>query len=477
MDNTILNKKSFLNHSVFIEIAELAQHENTEAYVIGGFVRDKLLKRSDKKDIDIVVQGDGIDFARKLSQHLEISNLSIFKTYGTAMFNYKGTELEFVGARRESYSKDSRNPVVEAGSIEDDQRRRDFTINALAISLNLKNYGELIDPFDGLTDLKNKIIKTPLDPDITFSDDPLRMMRAIRFATQLNFNIEEGSFEAIKTNKERIGIITAERIHTELNKIIMADKPSIGFKLLFETGLLKIIFPELYQLSGVEKHGLVGHKDNFLHTIQVLDNLAKYSNNLWLRWAALLHDIAKPRTKKFIEGIGWTFHAHNFIGAKMVPNIFSRFKLPLNEKMKFVQKMVDLHMRPIALVEDIVTDAAIRRLIVDAGEDIDELMTLCEADITSKNEKKVEQYIENFKNVRKKIIEVEERDSLRNFQPPVSGEEIMAFFGIPASKPVGDIKNAIKEAILEGIIPNEYEAAKEFMTKIGEEMGLKNLNK
>ncbi|MDD4150044.1 MAG: HD domain-containing protein [Bacteroidales bacterium] len=460
-----------------MEIAELAQHENTEAYVIGGFVRDKLLKRSDKKDIDIVVQGDGIDFARKLSQHLGISNLSIFKTYGTAMFNYKDTELEFVGARRESYSKDSRNPVVESGSIEDDQRRRDFTINALAISLNLKNYGELIDPFDGLTDLKNKIIKTPLDPDITFSDDPLRMMRAIRFATQLNFNIEEGSFEAIKTNKERIGIITAERIHTELNKIIMADKPSIGFKLLFETGLLEIIFPELYQLSGVEKHGLVGHKDNFSHTIQVLDNLAKYSNDLWLRWAALLHDIAKPRTKKFVEGIGWTFHSHNFIGAKMVPSIFLRLKLPLNEKMKFVQKMVDLHMRPIALVEDVVTDSAIRRLIVDAGEDIDELMTLCEADITSKNEKKVEQYIENFKNVRKKIIEVEERDSLRNFQPPVSGEEIMAFFGIPASKAVGDIKNAIKEAILEGIIPNEYEAAKKFMTRIGQEMGLKNLNK
>ncbi|MDD2635055.1 MAG: HD domain-containing protein [Bacteroidales bacterium] len=477
MDNINLNKKGFLNHPVFIEIAKLAQQENVEVYVVGGFVRDKLLKRSDKKDIDIVVQGDGIDFARKLSQHFEISNLSIFKTYGTAMFNYMDTELEFVGARRESYSKDSRNPVVASGSIEDDQKRRDFTINALAISLNMQNYGELIDPFNGLKDLENKTIRTPLDPDITFSDDPLRMMRAIRFATQLNFDIEKNSFDAITTNKERINIITVERIHTELNKIIMADKPSTGFKLLFKSGLLEIIFPELYQLAGIEKHGTVSHKDNFLHTIQVLDNLAKYSDDLWLRWAALLHDIAKPRTKKFIEGIGWTFHAHNFIGAKMVPNIFSRFKLPLNEKMKFVQKMVDLHMRPIALVEDIVTDSAIRRLIVDAGKDIDALMTLCEADITSKNEKKVEQYIENFKNVRKKIIEVEQRDSLRNFQPPVSGEEIMAFFDIPASKTVGDIKAAIKEAILEGIIPNEYEAAKKYMVKIGEEMGLQKSNK
>ncbi|MDD4216672.1 MAG: HD domain-containing protein [Bacteroidales bacterium] len=477
MDHINLNKKSFLNHAVFKEIAELAKQENTEAYVIGGYVRDKLLGRSDKKDIDIVVQGNGIDFARKLSEKLGVSNLSIFKTYGTAMFNFQDTELEFVGARRESYSKDSRNPVVESGSIEDDQRRRDFTINALAISLNIDNYGELIDPFNGLSDLENKVIRTPLDPDITFSDDPLRMMRAIRFATQLNFDIEEGSFDAIMTNKERIGIITAERIHTELNKIIMADKPSKGFKLLFKSGLLEIIFPELFQLSGVEKHGLVSHKDNFLHTIQVLDNLAKYSDDLWLRWAALLHDIAKPRTKKFIEGIGWTFHAHNFIGAKMVPNIFLRLKLPLNEKMKFVQKMVDLHMRPIALVEDVVTDSAIRRLIVDAGEDIDALMTLCEADITSKNEKKVEQYIENFKNVRKKIVEVEERDSLRNFQPPVSGEEIMAFFGIPGSRTVGDIKGAIKEAILQGIIPNEYEAAKKHMIKIGEEMGLSQSNK
>lgn len=472
MSKQNINKKSFLNHPIFEEIKSLALELNTEAYVIGGFVRDQLLNRSQKKDIDIVVHGNGIEFARKLSVKLGIKKISIYKTYGTAMFNYGDTELEFVGARKESYSIDSRNPKVEAGSIEDDQKRRDFTINALAISLNKDTYGDLVDPFNGLEDLKDQIIRTPLNPNITFSDDPLRMMRAIRFATQLNFKIDEQSYNAITLNKNRIKIITAERIHTELNKIIMSEVPSKGFKLLFDSGLLEIIFPELHNLAGIDTKNSISHKDNFTHTLQVLDNIAKLSDDIWLRWAAVLHDIAKPRTKRFVEGSGWTFHSHNFIGAKMVPDIFSRLKLPLNEKMKFVQKMVDLHMRPIALVEDIVTDSAIRRLLVDAGDDIDALMTLCEADITSKNEKKVALYIENFKNVRKKIIEVEERDSLRNFQPPISGEEIMSFFGIPASKTVGDIKNAIKEAILEGDIPNDYDAAQKLMLKIGSEMGL-----
>jgi len=467
-----INKSTYLNYPIFKQISDLANETNIEVYVIGGFVRDKLLKRSEKKDIDIVVHGNGIEFARQLANKLGIKKLSIYKTYGTAMINFDDTELEFVGARKESYQKDSRNPIVESGSIEDDQKRRDFTINALAISLNKSNYGELIDPFSGLDDLKSKIIRTPLNPDITFSDDPLRMLRAIRFAAQLNFHIEETSFDAIKSNKERIRIITAERIHIELNKILLSPKPSIGFKLLFDSGLLEIIFPELYKLAGVESHNRISHKDNFLHTIKVVDNVATLSDDLWLRWAALLHDIAKPKTKKFVEGIGWTFHSHNFMGAKMVPEIFSRLKLPLNEKMKFVQKVVDLHMRPIALVEDIVTDSAIRRLVVDAGDDIDQLMTLCEADITSKNEKKVAQYIKNFKNVRKKIVEVEERDSLRNFQPPVSGEEIMEYFKIPASKTIGDIKNSIKEAILEGIIPNNYHAAHEYMIKLGKELGI-----
>ncbi len=472
MSTKNINKSTYLNYPIFKQISDLANETNIEVYVIGGFVRDKLLKRSEKKDIDIVVHGNGIEFARQLANKLGIKKLSIYKTYGTAMINFDDTELEFVGARKESYQKDSRNPIVESGSIEDDQKRRDFTINALAISLNKSNYGELIDPFSGLDDLKSKIIRTPLNPDITFSDDPLRMLRAIRFAAQLNFHIEETSFDAIKSNKERIRIITAERIHIELNKILLSPKPSIGFKLLFDSGLLEIIFPELYKLAGVESHNRISHKDNFLHTIKVVDNVATLSDDLWLRWAALLHDIAKPKTKKFVEGIGWTFHSHNFMGAKMVPEIFSRLKLPLNEKMKFVQKVVDLHMRPIALVEDIVTDSAIRRLVVDAGDDIDQLMTLCEADITSKNEKKVAQYIKNFKNVRKKIVEVEERDSLRNFQPPVSGEEIMEYFKIPASKTIGDIKNSIKEAILEGIIPNNYHAAHEYMIKLGKELGI-----
>lgn len=461
----------FLTHKIFEIICSLSEQDNTEVYVIGGFVRDKLLARAEKKDIDIVVRGNGIEFARKLANLVGIKKVNIFKTYGTAMFTYDDTELEFVGARKESYNFDSRNPIVEVGTIEDDQRRRDFTINALAISLNKETYGQLTDPFNGIEDLHYRTIRTPLDPDITFSDDPLRMLRAIRFAAQLDFRIDDACFEAIKGNKERIKIISSERIHIELNKILMTKKPSIGFKLLFDSGLLKIVFPELYNLSGVSIQKNISHKDNFLHTLQVVDNIARLSDDLWLRWAALLHDIAKPRTKRFVEGIGWTFYSHNFIGAKMVPEIFTRFKLPLNEKMRFVQKVVDLHMRPIALVEEIVTDSAVRRLLVDAGEDIDALMTLCEADITSKNEKKVAQYLENFKLVRQKIIEVEERDSLRNFQPPVSGEEIMEYFNIPASKTVGDIKNAIKEAILEGLIPNDRDKAWEFMIEKGREIG------
>lgn len=472
MTDKNIDISQFLTHKIFEIIRRLSEQDNTEVYVIGGFVRDKLLARSEKKDIDIVVRGNGIEFARKLANYVGIKKVSVFKTYGTAMFTYDGTELEFVGARKESYTPDSRNPVVESGTIEDDQKRRDFTINALAISLNTETYGQLTDPFNGIEDLHFRTIRTPLDPDITFSDDPLRMLRAIRFATQLDFRIDNNCFAAIKSNKNRIKIITAERIHTELNKILMTKTPSIGFKLLYDSGLLEIIFPELYNLSGISTQKSISHKDNFLHTLQVVDNIAQLSDDLWLRWAALLHDIAKPRTKRFVEGIGWTFHSHNFVGAKMVPEIFARFKLPMNEKMKFVQKVVDLHMRPIALVEDIVTDSAIRRLLVDAGEDIDALMTLCEADITSKNEKKVALFIENFKLVRKKILEVEERDSLRNFQPPVSGEEIMEYFGIPACKTVGDIKNAIKEAILEGIIPNEREKAWEFMIEKGKELGI-----
>ncbi len=453
-------------------MSEVAERENVDVFVIGGYVRDRFLKRPCKNDIDIVVDGDGVDFARKLAAHLKVKKVSIFKTYGTAMFVYKDTELEFVGARKESYNFDSRNPIVERGSIEDDQKRRDFTINALAISLNKRNFGKLVDPFNGLEDLYYRTIRTPLEPSITFSDDPLRMLRAIRFASQLDFQIHPECFAAIHDNRERIKIITQERIHTELNKILASRKPSIGLKLLFDTGLLEIIFPELYQLSGVTVQEGLGHKDIFLHTIQVVDNVAEKSDDLWLRWAALLHDIGKLKTKRFVEGTGWTFYSHNTVGANMVPKIFTRMHLPLNEKMKFVQKMVDLHMRPIALVEDIVTDSAIRRLIVDAGDDIDALMTLCESDITSRNEKKVAQFLENFKLVRQKIVEVEERDSLRNFQPPITGEEIMEYFGIEPSRLVGEIKNAVREAILDGIIPNDYEKAHEFMVQKGRELGI-----
>ena len=468
------NYIEFVSDRIFAEVSDVAAAEGVDVFVIGGYVRDRLLRRNVKKDIDFVVDGDGIDFARKLAAHLHIKKVAIYKTYGTAMFVYDGTELEFVGARKESYNFDSRNPMVERGSIEDDQKRRDFTVNALAISLNKRNFGELIDPFDGLEDLYYRTIKTPLDPAITFSDDPLRMLRAIRFASQLDFQIHPDCLEAICVNRKRIEIITQERIHTELNKILESKKPSVGLKLLFETGLLEIIFPELYQLAGVTVQDGMAHKDVFLHTIQVVDNVAQKSDDLWLRWAALLHDIGKPKTKRFVEGTGWTFYSHNTVGAKMVPKIFTRMHLPLNEKMKFVQKMVDLHMRPIALVEEIVTDSAIRRLIVDAGEDLDSLMTLCESDITSRNEKKVIMFLENFKNVRQKIVEVEERDSLRNFQPPVSGEEIMEYFNIQPSQTVVIIKNAIREAILDGVIPNDYDKAHEYMVEKGRELGLEH---
>lgn len=465
--------KEFLNHKIFNVISELSQKKETKSFVIGGYVRDKLLGRECKKDIDIVIEHNGIDFAKELAKQLHVKNISVYKTFGTAMFEYDGIEFEFVSARKESYNDiSSRNPIVTEGSIKEDQLRRDFSINAMAISLNKDNYGELIDPFNGIEDLKNKIIKTPTDPSITFSDDPLRMLRAIRFASTLNFHIEEKCFEAITANSERIKIITAERIHTELNKIILSEKPSIGFLLLNKTGLLKIILPELVSLQGVDTINNKAHKDNFYHSLKVLDNISEKSDNLWLRWTALLHDIGKSKTKKYIEGTGWTFYAHNYIGSKMIPKIFERLKLPLNEKLKYVQKLVELHMRPIALVEEIVTDSAIRRLIVDAGEDIDDLMTLCKADITSKNNLKVSQYLENFEIVNRKIIEVEESDHLRNFQPPIDGIEIMNYYNIPPSKEVGTLKQAIKDAILDGIIKNDYQEAFDYMIKTAEKLNI-----
>lgn len=473
-------KDQFNDHlawPVFRILTEAVREFGKPAYVVGGYVRDIILGRH-SRDIDVVAVGSGIElaqiFARKIGPRAKVN---IFKTYGTAMVRFKTDDqewiVEFVGARKESYSEDSRKPAVENGTLKDDQDRRDFTINALAISLNKEDYGELVDPFGGLEDLNNGLIRTPLDPDITYSDDPLRMMRAIRFACQLGFGIEEGSFEAISRNRERINIVSGERIADELNKIILAPKPSYGFKLLVKAGLLQIIFPQFVELKGAENVEGRGHKDNFNHTLEVLDNLARESDNLWLRWAALLHDIAKPLTKKYDNKIGWTFHSHEFVGAKMVPGIFKQLKLPLNEKMRYVQKLVMLHLRPIVLANEEITDSAIRRLLFEAGDDIDDLMMLCEADITSKNPVKVRRYLSNFRLVRQKLVEIEEKDRVRNFQPPVTGEMIMDAFGLKPCKEVGVIKNAIKDAILDGLIPNEFTAAFNFMLEKGKEIGLK----
>jgi len=457
--------------SIFKTLAEVAGETGTEAYVIGGFVRDLLLGRK-VTDLDVVTVGDGISFAESVSKKLDNQPVKVFKTFGTAMLKYDGWDLEFVGARKESYARDSRKPEVEPGTLKDDQLRRDFSINALAISLNKNNLGELSDPFDGVNDLKSGIIRTPTDPHTTFSDDPLRMMRAIRFATQLGFTIEAKSLTAIAEMSQRIEIVSAERISVELNKIIMAQKPSIGFKLLFKTGLLSEFFPELVSLQGVEEQDGIRHKDNFYHTLEVLDNVAAQSDDLWLRWSAILHDIAKPPTKRFQPGAGWTFHGHEDKGARMVPKIFKRLKLPLDHQMKYVQKMVALHLRPIALTKEEATDSAIRRLLFDAGDDIDDLMILCKSDITSKNEKKVRKYLSNYEKVKLRLVEVEENDKVRNWQPPISGDEIMRVFGIKPSKEVGIIKNSIKEAILDGEISNDTEEAHRFMLKEGEKLGL-----
>jgi putative nucleotidyltransferase with HDIG domain len=470
-----MNHKRAISHNIFETISGSADALNVDCYVIGGFVRDYFLERGNAKDIDVVAIGSGIELAQEVSKNLPNQpKVQIFKTYGTAMLRFDDIEIEFVGARKESYNEDSRNPVVENGTLEDDQNRRDFTINALALSLNTSNFGELLDPFNGLEDLDKGIIRTPLDPDITYSDDPLRMLRAIRFATQLNFKIEEESLKAISDNTDRIKIITKERIVVELHKILESDTPSIGFKLLEKTGLLDFILPELTALKGIDEIEGQKHKDNFYHTLEVVDNIAKTTDNLWLRWAALLHDIGKAPTKKFHKKIGWTFHGHEFVGSKMVYKLFKRLKMPLNEKMKFVQKMVLMSSRPIVLASQ-VTDSAVRRLVFDAGDYVDDLMTLCEADITTKNPKKFKKYHNNFKIVRDKIIEVEERDHIRNFQPPVSGEEIMEAFNLKPSREIGIIKEAIKEAILEGDIPNEHDAAFQLMLEKGKSLGLKTV--
>lgn len=458
--------------TIFNTISNVAEQLKQPVFVIGGFVRDKILKR-ETKDIDIVTLGSGIDLANKIAKELNLGPVKIFKNFGTAMILVNDIEIQFVGARKESYKSDSRNPIIENGTIEEDQNRRDFTVNALAISLNKTNYGEFIDPFNGLIDLENKLLKTPLDPDITFSDDPLRMMRAIRFCSQLNFKIDEITFSAIKKNVDRIKIVAQERITEELNKIILSHQPSVGFKLLEKTGLLKIIFPEFQLLKGVDIVDGKGHKDNFYHTLQVLENLIPYSeNNLWLRWSALLHDIAKPNTKRYNYKQGWTFHGHEDKGARMVPVIFRKLKLPLDDKMKYVQKLVLLHLRPISLTNDNITDSALRRLLFDAGDDLDDLMNLCKSDITSKNQEKKIKYLKRFEAVKEKLVDVEDRDKIKNWQPPIDGKEIMSTFQLKPCKEIGLLKDFIKNAILDGLIKNDYKEAKKYMLIKAKELGI-----
>ncbi len=461
-----------LSHPIFEIVRKSAEKLDQKAFVVGGFVRDALLNR-DCKDIDFVTVGSGIELAKEVERNLKNSSeVNYFKNFGTAQIRHDGWDFEFVGARKESYQRDSRKPVVETGTLQDDQNRRDFTVNAMAISLNADSYGELVDPFNGVEDLKTKVLRTPLDPEITFSDDPLRMMRAVRFASQLNFVIDEKTYQGIAKTAHRLSIISQERIIDEVNKIILSKTPSIGFILLFDTKLLHEFFPEMIALHGVDERNGQRHKDNFYHTLQVLDNVAMYSDDLWLRWSAIMHDIAKPNTKAFNETDGWTFHAHEFVGAKMTKRVFRRLKLPLNEKMRYVSKMVLLHLRPIALTKEIVTDSAVRRLIFDAGDDVDDLMLLSKCDITSKNERKVDRFLKNLRHVEQKIKDVEERDRVRNFQPPVSGDEIIKLFGIKPSREVGIIKNALKDAVLDGDIKNNREEAINFVLNKGKELGL-----
>jgi len=467
--------KELLQHKIFEIISETAQELNVRAFVIGGFVRDLHLNRP-SKDIDIVVEGKGIELALAAAKKAGNPKVAVFKSFGTAMFNFQGMEIEFVGARKESYNRDSRKPIVEDGTLQEDQDRRDFTINALALSLQKENFGELVDPFNGIGHMEEKLLKTPLDPDITYSDDPLRMMRAIRFSAQLGFKIEEASFEAIQRNAERLKIVSMERILTEFNKIMLTPIPSVGLKLLFDSKLLHQFFPEMIDLHGVQYIDGKGHKDNFYHTLQVVDNICENTDDLWLRWAALLHDIAKPATQRFEQKAGWTFHGHEALGARWVPKIFKRLKLPLDSKMKYVQKLVNLHLRPIVLSKEIVTDSAVRRLLFDADNDIEDLMTLCEADITSKNPDKVKKYLNNFQLVRQKLKDIEARDNIRNFQPPISGADIIKAFELKPSKLIGEIKIAIKDAIIEGLIPNERSAAIIFMKEKGIELNLKMVN-